>query len=143
LHRLSGYSKKLTIVGVKIMLGTKPKQEVYRDTLVIMSNDGTADIVPVTDKDEDRILGGIEQEYSVPTEDVTSLTGPRGRIFVYPSTIENIVDCQRIARLEKSTVLRQITQYEPPIDNEIKTFDFNKYLPWIIILVLILFLGFK
>lgn len=127
-----------------MLLGTKKNQEVYRDTLVIISTDGTADIVPVIDRNEERILGsGYDQEYAIPNGDVKSLTGPKGRIFVYPSTVENIADCQRIARLEKSTTLNKLTEYEEEQPDDVKTFDLSKYISWFIILILILFLGFK
>lgn len=122
-----------------MLVGTKPEEPQKRDTLVIMSDDGTADIVTVKDISEDRINGG---NYAIPTGDVKSYTGPRGRIFVYPSTFENIQDARRLAGLEKSIVLRQLTQYSPPeIPDERR--DITKLLPWIVIVILVIIVAVK
>lgn len=82
------------------------------DMVCIYKDDGTADIAPVTSINDERIFAqSASSNYSIPLGDVKSYTGPQGRIFLYPSTIENVTDCQRIAALERSTVLRQITHF--------------------------------
>lgn len=126
------------------MFNTKREvREEFRDVLVVISTDGTADIVPVADKNEERILGsGQDGDYSVPLGDVKSYTGRRGRIFVTPTDLGHVEEYKSIARLEKSTVLRQITQYEPAPDEETK-FDLMKFVPWILLVIETLFLGFK
>lgn len=84
-----------------------------RDVLVVLSDDGTADIGNVIDFDEQRLLASTHQgEYAVPAADIRSFTGRHGRIYVYGATWENISDCKRIADLERSTVLKQITHFE-------------------------------
>lgn len=94
-----------------------------RDTLAIFKDDGTAEILTVATINDERLVAGPYvgegQQYAIPLSEVKSFTGPGGRIFLYPTTIENATDCQRIAALERSTVLRQITHFqgesvEPP-----------------------------
>lgn len=83
------------------------------DVLVIFSDDGTADMAPVVSIDDERIYAESSQgNYSVPIGDVKSYVGRKGRIFLFPSTLENVLDCKRIAALERSTVLRSITHFE-------------------------------
>lgn len=94
------------------MLATKKEFE-PRDILVVTSTDGSAEIATIVNIDEERILGVAGgSEYAVPVGDAKAFTGRRGRIFIYPSTMENVMDCQRIAALERSVVLRQITHFE-------------------------------
>ena len=87
-----------------------------RDTLAVFKEDGTAEIVPVVTINDERLLAGPYagdgEQYSIPLEHLKSFTGPTGRIFLYPTTVENVTDCQRIAALERSTVLRQITHFD-------------------------------
>lgn len=85
-----------------------------RDQLAVFKEDGTAEIVPVLTINEERLLAGnfAGEQYAIPIEHLKSYTGPTGRIFLYPSTVENVTDCQRIAALERSTVLRQITHFD-------------------------------
>lgn len=95
-----------------------------RDILVTFNPDSqTADIVHVTDINHERVLGAElgGNHFSVPIQDVKAFTGPKGRVFFYNAPEESIQDVQRIAELEKSTVLRQITRYhdievQPPVD---------------------------
>lgn len=98
-------------------LGNKEPYE-PRDVLVVFREDGTAEIAPVMDINDERIYAeSYDGNYSVPIGDVKSYTGRKGRVFLFPSTIENVTDCQRIAALERSTVLRQITHFaeESPV----------------------------
>jgi hypothetical protein len=93
------------------LLGNREPYE-PQDILLICKDDGTADIAPVLEINHERIHAeSADGPYSVPLSDVKAHTGRKGRIFLYPSTVENVTDCQNIARLERSTVLRQITHY--------------------------------
>jgi hypothetical protein len=83
-----------------------------QDVLIVLSSNGTADIAPVVEINEERLLAYGEVEYAVPIADTKVYIGRRGRIFSYPASEENITDVKRIAALERSTVLRQITMYE-------------------------------
>lgn len=90
-----------------------------RDMLAIFKEDGTAELAPVVTINDERLLAGPYvgdgQQYAIPLEHVKSFTGPNGRIFLYPTTVENVTDCQRIAALERSTVLRQITHFQDTV----------------------------
>lgn len=84
-----------------------------RDVLVVLSDDGTADIANVIEIDEQRLLAATANgDYAVPSADLRSFTGGHGRIYVYGASWENISDCKRIADLERSTVLKHITHFE-------------------------------
>lgn len=115
-----------------------------RDKLVIIDANGTADIANVYDKDHERVLGTSSTgEYSVPLADLKAYAGSRGIIYTYPATHENIEDCSRIAALERSVVLRQITQYEKPMDLEESKMDFMKLFPYILIFILVIVVAVK
>jgi hypothetical protein len=118
------------------------KQIEYADMLVVIGNDGTADIAKVLEKDGERILAGGDGEYSVPLENIQSYTGRRGRIFVAAATLECVTEYKSIARLERSVVLRQITQYEP-VNIEPPKMDLSKLIPWFIIFFLIIIVAVK
>jgi hypothetical protein len=114
----------------------------YSDMLIVISNDGTADIAKVIEKDGQRIFAGGDGEYSVPLDHIKSYTGRRGRIFVSSATLECISEYKSIARLERSVVLRQITQYEPVIAEPPKM-DLSKIIPWVVIIFLIIIVAVK
>jgi hypothetical protein len=123
---------------------TRPKaQEVHRDTLVYISDDGTAEILPVVDKNEERILAGREEQIAVPIGDLDHYTGKRGRIYFLKTTSDNVQDCQRIASLERSTVLKQITMYEPERLEETKAIDLTKMMLFGLVAICLIIIGVK
>lgn len=106
------------------MFKLKKNQQMSRDIAVIISDDGTADVAYVIDTDSDRILAENEtHDYAIPIADCRHYVGSRGRIYVYGAVPECIQDTKRLAELEKSTVLKQITMYKKP---EEKPFDVMK-----------------
>lgn len=114
-----------------------------KDRLIIMSDNGTADIASIYDQDHERVIASSATgEYTVPLADLRAYAGPRGIIYTYPATHQNIEDCQRLAELEKSIVLRQITQYEKPELSDSKL-DFKQVFMYIIILILIIVVAVK
>lgn len=101
------------------------KRDTSRDKMIVFSSDGTAAIANVTDANHERVAASsLHDSFSVPVGDLKSYTGEEGRIYLYASSVENVQDCKRIAELEKSTVLRQITNYKE--DAEEKTTDLMK-----------------
>ncbi|KGP85291.1 MULTISPECIES: hypothetical protein [unclassified Paenibacillus] len=85
-----------------------------QDVLCIFKEDGTAAIAPVVEINDERVFAeSLDGNYAIPLGDLKSFTGPKGRVFLYPTSVENVTDCQRIAALERSTVLRQITHFAP------------------------------
>jgi hypothetical protein len=53
-------------------------------------------------------------KYNVPLHDCEISTGPEGRHFFYRAPSRSVQETKRLAELEKSIVLRQITAYRPP-----------------------------
>lgn len=96
----------------------RQEEDPRRDLMIVLQEDGAADIATVTEIDDERILArGAEGEYAIPLGDAKRYIGQHGKVFVYPSTIENISDTKRIARLEVSRVLQQITHFEKEAQN--------------------------
>ncbi|MBY9082623.1 hypothetical protein KIH86_25365 [Paenibacillus sp. HN-1] len=101
------------------MLGLA-KQEPYepQDTLMIYKDeDGTADVATVIDVNDERLYAeNAITSYTIPVGQYKTYTGRKGRIFVVGAPLDAVSDYQRIAALERSTVLRQITHYQgdPP-----------------------------
>lgn len=125
-------------------LTKKENESVMQDILIVFSTDGRADIAPIIEISDERILAVGEVEYAVPLGDTKAYIGRRGRIFSFPSTSENIADVKRIAALERSTVLRQITLFE----KEARTIDEKKpigklLLIGVVILIIIIVLAVK
>lgn len=115
-----------------------------RDKLIIINENGTADIASVYDQDHEKITAdSITGDYTVPLADLKAYSSSRGIIYVYPSTQENIEDCQRLAALEKSIVLRQVTQYEKIIDPNDEKTDFGKIFLYVLIVILVIVVAVK
>lgn len=84
-----------------------------QDTLMVFKEDGTADIASVMEINDDRIYAeNAVTTYSVPVGEFATYTGRKGRIFLCGATVDAVSDYQRIAALERSTVLRQITHFQ-------------------------------
>lgn len=84
-----------------------------QDTLIIFKEDCTADIASVMEINDDRLYAeNAVTTYSVPIGEVVTYTGRKGRMFLCGATVEASSDFQRIAALERSTVLRQITHFQ-------------------------------
>lgn len=98
------------------MLTKMNKDVIERDKLVIFSDDGTADIATIYDQDHEKVYAESRtQDYSAPIADLKSFVGSNGRIYTLWAESEYIRDTQRLAALEKSTVLRQVTMFEKPV----------------------------
>ena len=84
------------------------------DLLIVFDNDKkTSDIKSVTDvTDEAVICAGY---YKVPLQDCDITVGADGRNFFYRAPSRSVTETQRLAQLELSTVLTQITSYQEPI----------------------------
>lgn len=112
------------------------------ETLVVINDNGTADIATVLDKDHEKVrASSYTSNYVIPLSDLKAFASPNGIIYTYPSTHENIEDCQRLADLEKSIVLRQITQYERPVVEEPDKIDFMKYFKYGIFALVVIILA--
>lgn len=114
------------------------------DQLVILSTDGTADFADVMEITEECIRASSpEHDYSIPVGDVRQFVGgPTGRTLVYAATLDNVQDTKRLAELEKSIVLRHITQYTKP-EMLKKTISIREIMAYVGVAILLLAVVFK
>lgn len=84
------------------------------DLLIIFDNDNrTSDIQRVSEIREGTIY--VTGKYAVPLEDCEISTGTEGRNFFYRAPSQSVLETTRLAALEQSMVLNQITAYRPPV----------------------------
>jgi hypothetical protein len=115
-----------------------------RDKLVILEEDGTADIATIYNTDDQSVYADSpSQDYAVPVGDLQAFVGPSGRIFVLRSDAEYVRDTQRLAALEKSIVLRQVTQFQKPPEPEGSGINIRSIMLYALIGVLLLAVIFK
>lgn len=72
----------------------------------------TSDIVFVDQVTDTHIIS--TGKYSVPKADCEVTTSPNGRVYIVKAQTHVISELERIARLERSVVLQQLTNYKPP-----------------------------
>lgn len=73
----------------------------------------TSDIRNISEITEESVT--VVGYYKVPLEDCIITTGQLGRNFFYRAPSQSIKETERLARLEQSMVLSQITSYKPPV----------------------------
>lgn len=115
----------------------------YKDKVVIVSEDGTADIAAVTRIDEAAIYAAsATRSYAIPRADTRAYVGPAGRIYILAADADYVRDTERLAELERAIVLRQITSYAPA-QSDGSQWRLRDIVLYVIIFVLILGLIFK
>ncbi|MFP3674963.1 hypothetical protein SB724_19190 [Bacillus sp. SIMBA_031] len=108
------------------------------DLLIVFDEDSkTSEIHRISDFREDRII--VTGVHSIPLQDCEVTNSVEGRHFFYRAPQKSIAETKRLAQMEKSMVLSQITHYKPR--EEQKNMDLNKIFLMIIVFVLILILG--
>jgi len=102
------------------------------DVLIVFDDDNkTCDINYISTIKEDSII--VDGKYNVPLHDTEISTGQIGRVFFYRAPSQSVKETQRLAQLELSTVLTQITAYRPP---ELPTaFDWTKALLFVLVFI--------
>lgn len=126
------------------MLSKLSKEPVYNDKLVVIDENGTADIASVFDRDDQKIYAeSSSHDYAVPMGDCKVHVGSIGRIYVLQADSDYVSDTQRLAALEKSIVLRQVTQFERERTNDKKGIDIKQIMLYALIGVLLLGVIFK
>lgn len=87
-----------------------------RDQVVIFADDGTADIATIIETDDQAIYAASgAQEYAIPMGDIKKVfVGPTGRIYTLFADCDYVKDTERLAALEKSIVLHQVTHFQKP-----------------------------
>lgn len=125
------------------MLSKLQKEPSSHDKLVVIDADGTADIATVFTIDDNHLEAeSINHDYSIPLADCKTFVGPMGRIFVLQADNDYVSDTRRLAALEKSIVLRQVTQFDK--DREVKKgIDYKQIALYALIGVLLLGVLFK
>ncbi|MBM4765466.1 hypothetical protein [Bacillus sp. B15-48] len=84
------------------------------DILIVFDDENkTSDINRVTSITAEAVI--VAGFYKVPIEDCEITTGKEGRNFFYRAPTQSIKETERLAHLEQSMVLSQITSYKPPI----------------------------
>lgn len=125
------------------MLAKLRKPVPDRDRIVILEEDGTADIATVFDTDDQAIFAAsAAQEYSIPAGTAKSYVGPNGRIYVLAASPDFVRETKRLAELEKSIVLRQITHYQTETDEK-KKIKLREIMLYVLVAVLLLAVIFK
>lgn len=124
---------------------SRSQKPAERDRVVILNQDGTADIAYVYDTDDQAIYAesGV-QEYAIPVGDtnVKSFVSGIGRIYVLGADQDYVQDTKRLAALEKSIVLRHVTQFERRIE-EGKRMSVKELLLYALVGILLLAVIFK
>lgn len=98
----------------------KRRDEVMADTkdvLIVFDHDKKiSDINRVDEVDAEKVV--VYGKYVVPVADCEITTGGEGRHFFYRAPTRSIQETNRLAQLERSIVLSQITQYKKPEQNQ-------------------------
>lgn len=83
------------------------------DVIVIFDADNKTSVIERVSEIRD---GGIyvTGKHVVPFEDAEITNGVEGRIFFYRAPAQSIAETRRLAALERSMVLNQITAYKTP-----------------------------
>ncbi|GAC92359.1 hypothetical protein KN10_2795 [Anoxybacillus flavithermus NBRC 109594] len=94
----------------------KEKDEFFPETndiLIVFDDEKkTSDIQRISDIRDNAIY--VTGKYHIPLDDCEVTTGPEGRHFFYRAPSRSVQETKRLAELEKSIVLRQITAYRAP-----------------------------
>lgn len=96
----------------------KKDDDLFPDTndVVIVFDDEkkTSDIQRINEIRDNSIY--VHGHYNIPIEDCEITNSVEGRNFFYRAPSQSITETKRLAQLEKSIVLRHITEYKPPQD---------------------------
>lgn len=115
-----------------------------RDRVVIIEENGLADIATIIDEDEQAVYAESSvQDYAIPFADLKAYTGPSGRIFCLQADSDYVRDTERLAALEKSIVLRQITHFEKPPQEDQGGIKLKDIMLYVLIGILVLGVIFK
>lgn len=124
---------------------TKLKKPVPdRDRIVIIEEEGVADIATVYEADDQAIYAeSPTQDYAVPLADVKPFVGPSGRIFVLAADHQYIRYTNHLAKLQKSIVLEKTTHFQKVPDEAAAGVRWKEILLYALIGVLVLGVIFK
>lgn len=84
------------------------------DLLIVFDDEKrTSDIKRVTSVMDGAVT--VAGFYKIPLHDCEITTGAEGRNFFYRAPSQSIIETERLAELEESMVLSQITAYKTPV----------------------------
>ena len=102
----------------------KEVEEQIFDRLIIYDDGGNCEIYDVDEITADAIC--VHGHVSVPKEDCDAFVSNDGRVWICSAQRQYVQETARLAQLEQSIVLRQITQYKAdPTPNP--NLDFTKW----------------
>jgi len=108
------------------------------DLLIVFDDEKkTSDIQRITAIEENTLY--VSGKYAIPILDCEITTGAEGRNFFYRAPSQSIKETQRLAQLEKSMVLNQITAYKEPVSPA--SFDWTKGLLFGLLFLAFIILG--
>ena len=82
------------------------------DVLIVFDDEAkTSDIKRINNIEEDTLF--VTGEYAVPIGDCEITNSVNGRNFFYRAPSQSVQETKRLAQLEKSMVLKHITQFKP------------------------------
>ncbi|MED2934116.1 hypothetical protein P4308_18865 [Bacillus wiedmannii] len=121
---------------------SKMKEEDFfpstNDVLIVFDNEAkTSDIKRINNIEEDTLF--VTGEYAVPIADCEITNSVNGRNFFYRAPSQSVQETKRLAQLEKSMVLKHITQFKPKPPES--PFDIMKIGLMIIILFAFIVIG--
>ena len=89
------------------------EQTETKDVLIVFDDEKKiSDINRVDEVDAEKVV--VYGKYVVPVQDCEITTGGEGRHFFYRAPTRSIQETNRLAQLERSLVLSQITMYKKP-----------------------------
>lgn len=108
------------------------------DVIVVFDDDNKTSVIERISYIKDGVIY-VTGKHAVPLEDAVLTNGVEGRIFFYKAPEESVVETRRLAALERSMVLNQITAYKTPV--EPSSMDWTKALLFGLIFVAFIVIG--
>lgn len=100
------------------MLNRKKKDDIFPETndiLIVFDDEKKiSEIHRISEFTEESVI--VTGKHNIPIQDCEITNSNEGRNFFYRAPTQMIQETKRLAQLEKSIVLRQITNYKPVED---------------------------
>lgn len=95
----------------------KQKDEFFPETndiVIVFDDDNKSSDIQRIDEIREGVIY-VTGKYAIPIDDCQITTGAEGRNFFYKAPADSVFETQRLAALERTLVLTQITAYRPPM----------------------------
>lgn len=110
------------------------------DLIVIFDDDNKTSVIERISYIQDGNIY-VTGKHAVPVGDAVLTNGVEGRIFFYKAPEQSIQETRRLAQLERSLVLNQITAYKPP--EQPNSMDWTKLMLFGLVFVAFIVIGFS